>query len=321
MKKTSLIILTFALLLLAGCGHNANFVASGKVFKIGSEGVGLLYVNGLVAVNGTRENSESVIEAGDNDSLSGVPSSDAKTLRTVRFRTGPQLNGYLVKLAKENPEAANAYVKQMYKLNTNTWDVKETMPTGGNSAKSGVSKADKSSDKADSGEKTDDAKDAVDKIVNSDYIQSLIEKVKKYYKDNGKETKEGTEEVDYGAIPKFDKDGRYTELYIYEELADQKAIAEALLKFDDGGRKFETGETYKTTLEHFLDRLEKVRKFGGTTKTAMRVNYAEIKDGKLVDLYYIMFEGDRVYDVDCPSCYSIENAKYNDDGTPIYQNK
>ena len=319
-KITCLTIAFVTACLLTGCGHNANFVASGKVFKIGSEGVGLLYVNGLVAVNGTRENSESVIEAGDNDSLSGAPSSDAKTLRTVRFRTGPQLNGYLVKLAKENPEAANAYVKQMYKLNTNVWDVKETIPGGSSKSKSsGKSEKKESSDESSEKSGSSDAvKDTIDKIKDSDYIQSLIEKVKSLDKKNGTEGQSGKADADdYAKTPEFAADGNYTDLYIYETVDEQRKMAQILAKLDDGGRKFETGETYKQTLEHFLDRLDKVEKWGGVN-TAMRLKYATIEGGKLTGLLYIMFEDDRVFDVDCPSCHSIENAVYDDDGNPVY---
>lgn len=101
-------------LLMTGCGHSGNLVGVGKVFKIGNGEYGLTYVNGLFMVNGTRENTESIIETNDSDAL-GNPS-DVKTVRAIRYRTGMQINGYLVDLAEKSPETAVEYVKVMPSL-------------------------------------------------------------------------------------------------------------------------------------------------------------------------------------------------------------
>lgn len=119
-RVTSAIILVLAVatLLFAGCSHQAQFAATGKVFRIGNESANVLYVNGFVAFNGTRENAETSIETSESDAV-GDPA-DIKTVRAVRFRTGPIVSGYLVDLAKADPEAAKAYVGQMADLNKTT---------------------------------------------------------------------------------------------------------------------------------------------------------------------------------------------------------
>lgn len=115
-----------AVLLLTGCSHQAQFAAAGKVFRIGNESANIMYVNGLVAFNGTRENAESVFETNDNDAV-GDPA-DVKTVRTIRFRTGPIVSGYAVDLAKVSPEAATEYVKIMPELNKANVEPVKTEP-------------------------------------------------------------------------------------------------------------------------------------------------------------------------------------------------
>jgi len=116
-------LLAVAAAFLAGCSHNGGVVGIGKVFKIGSNECSILYVNGLFSFHGVRENAESVIETSDSDSL-GNPTAGVAGVRTIRFRTGPQVTGNLVKLAQKDPEAAKAYVNVMPELNTNAWEAK-----------------------------------------------------------------------------------------------------------------------------------------------------------------------------------------------------
>lgn len=130
MKKTMLIVaMAMAVVAMTGCtriSHGVNLTASGKVFKLGGEGYNLLYVNGLMSMNVVRENTESIVETNDNDAL-GNPS-DVKSIRTIRFRTGPIVSGYLVDLAKTAPDAATEYVKGMADLNHAVWDSKQVEP-------------------------------------------------------------------------------------------------------------------------------------------------------------------------------------------------
>ena len=133
MKNTILILILeiLAIVSLASCAkisHNGNLVGVGKVFKIGAGDYGITYVNGLVAIEGVRENSEMVVETNDGDSFAN-PASAVKGLRTIRFRTGPQITGYLVDLAGKNADAATAYVGQIPALNQAQWDSKQTRPS------------------------------------------------------------------------------------------------------------------------------------------------------------------------------------------------
>lgn len=131
MKKL-IITLAASAALLTGCqsfmfSHNANMVGAGKVFKIGAGDYGILYVNGLVAMEAVRENSELVVETNDGDNFANAESA-ARGIRSIRFRTAGQISGYLVDLAKEDPAAAEAYVGIMPKMNKAAWDSKQDAP-------------------------------------------------------------------------------------------------------------------------------------------------------------------------------------------------
>ena len=272
MKDIILTFITVLTLFAAGCSHNANFVASGKVFKIGTEAAGLLYVNGLVAVNGTRENSESIIEAGDDDGLSGAPTVDAKTLRTIRFRTGPQLTGYLVDLAQKAPDAATAYVDQMHKLNTPAWDSKETLNNKSNTRKEG------------------------EKTSTSDYISYLKGKLKNIVGD--KEVK-----------ATITGDGEYKELYKDNSITAQAALTAELLKYaDDTTEMPSSGETIKDCLVHYAGRLAQLKAKGKNEATKITLDRATIKDGKLVYLMLRLKNDDGTYqDEECANCFELED--------------
>lgn len=274
MKDIILTIITVLTLFAAGCSHNANFVASGKVFKIGTEAAGLLYVNGLVAINGTRENSESIIEAGDDDGLSGAPTVDAKTVRTIRFRTGPQLTGYLVDLAKKDSAAAEAYVKVMPKLNTNSWDSKETLNNKSNTRKDG------------------------EKTTTSDYIEMLKAKLASISGGASMPT-----------LSEIKGDGEYNNLYADRSITAQAALTAELLKYaDDTTEMPSSGETIKDTLVHYAGRLAQLKAKGKSEATKITLGRATITGGKLTYLMYRLREDDATYkDEECPSCFELED--------------
>lgn len=304
MKNLVFTIACVLMMLVAGCtkvSHSGNLTATGKIFKIGGEGYNIMYVNGLLSMNIVRENAESIVETNDVDAF-GNPVTDAKTVKSIRFRTGPIISGYLVDMSKVDPGAATAYVSQMYKLNKAAWDAKQ--PAVSESSKKNDAASSGSSAKETSSSTTDKIKEVVDKVKDSDAVQSIIDKVTGE-KDEGKNVING--------------DGEYKELYKDNTIAYQRALANELIKYADDTTKFEaTGETFKLTLTHFLERLEKVEKFGGVN-TAMRIKYATIKDGKLTGLMYVVFNEDGTsFDENCPSCVAIENAKYDNDGNPIY---
>ena len=118
---------------LRGCrsfmfSHNANLVGVGKIFKVGAGDYGITYVNGLALIQTVRENNETIIETNDGDSFAN-PASAVKGIRSIRFRTGPQVTGYLVDLAEKNDEAAKKYVENMPGLvGKSTWDTKFSKP-------------------------------------------------------------------------------------------------------------------------------------------------------------------------------------------------
>lgn len=123
------IVLTLACVItvfVAGCSHNSSLTGVGKVFKIGGEGCSIMYVNGLFTFAGTRENAETTIETNDSDGL-GNPA-DVKTVRTIRYRVGSQITGYLKDLAKISPETATEYVKVMPELNKSVIEPVKTEP-------------------------------------------------------------------------------------------------------------------------------------------------------------------------------------------------
>ena len=86
-----------------------------------------LYVNGLATMQVVRDNTETVIETNDGDATKS-PDMVLKGIRTIRFRTSPYITGYVVDIAKKDPAAAEAYVKEMPKLNVTHWDSKQDTP-------------------------------------------------------------------------------------------------------------------------------------------------------------------------------------------------
>ena len=135
MKKLLLSLCSVSLsFMFSGCAdlmnvsHNGNFVGIGKVTRLGVADYGLVHVNGLAVLQAVRENNEMVIETNDGDGYTN-PAATIKGIRTIRFRTGPQITGYLVDLAKHDTEAAKAYVDQMADLNKASWDTKQQTPT------------------------------------------------------------------------------------------------------------------------------------------------------------------------------------------------
>lgn len=273
MKDIIFTIIAVITLFTFGCSHNANFVASGKVFKIGTETAGILYVNGLTAINGTRENSESIIEAGDDDGLSGAPTIDAKTVRTIRFRTGPQLTGYLVDLSQKSPDAAAAYVKQMYKLNAASWDTKETLNNKSTTKKEG------------------------EKSTTDGYIEVLKAKLA------------GIVGKDKDVKTTITGDGEFKELYKDNSIAAQAAITAELLKYaDDTTEMPSSGETIKDCLVHYAGRLAQLKAKGKSEATKITLDRATIKDGKLVYLMLRLKNDDGTYqDEECANCFELED--------------
>ena len=107
--------------------HNMNQVADGKIFRIGTPEFNIIFVRGTLNTTLGRENCEVVVEANNGDAVTN-PSGSFRGLTTARFRTGPQITGYLKDIAKKDSETAKAYIDVMSDLNKAQWDVKQTEP-------------------------------------------------------------------------------------------------------------------------------------------------------------------------------------------------
>lgn len=122
-------VLVVLALLLCSCrgfmySHNGSLVGKGKYFNVGAGEYGITYVDGLFAVHGVRENSELEIETSDGDSFAN-PTSEISGRVVIRFRTGPQVTGYLVDIARLDADAAKEYVGQMGELNKRKGETKD----------------------------------------------------------------------------------------------------------------------------------------------------------------------------------------------------
>lgn len=271
MKDIILTILAAATLFVAGCGHSGNFTASGKVLQLGTPEFGMTYVNGLMTVTGSRENTESVVEFNDDDGITGGPTADLKSVRTIRYKTGIQLNGYAVDLAKKCPDAVIEYVKIMPQLNTpSNWESKETLP------------------KKSSGEKS----------TSDNYIDYLKAKLASISGGAAMPT-----------LSEIKGDGEYNNLYADRSITAQAALTTELLKYADDETMMPTsGETIKDCLVHYAGRLAQLKAKGKSEATKITLNRATIKDGKLTYLMLRLKNDDGTYqDEECANCFELED--------------
>lgn len=108
----SLTVIVIALfsILLCGCGHNASHLGLGSAFRLGSGEFSLSYYDGLFLSSVNRENMCITAEIDSTVGASYDPVTGSfKGIKSISIETGPQLNGYSVDVAKENPEALSAY--------------------------------------------------------------------------------------------------------------------------------------------------------------------------------------------------------------------
>jgi len=119
MKKIKLFVVFSASLLagmLTACSHNAGGFTVGTRAQIGIDPenmtANISYVDGLNVIDVSRENSEWELEI---DSENGVTvdkkTGNIKGIKRIKRKVGPQVTGYLVDLAKQNPELAALYLK------------------------------------------------------------------------------------------------------------------------------------------------------------------------------------------------------------------
>ena len=275
MKDIILTIVCALTLMLCGCqsfmfSHNVNQFANGDFVRVGFGEYGLIFGDGTVITQVVRENTEMVVEMQNGNDFSGAPTSKMDSVKSVRFRTGPQVTGYLVDLAGVAPDAASAYVGGMSDLNKNSWDTKQTM----------------AQTKQSSGEKS----------TSDNYIDYLKAKLGSLV---GKEEVKAT----------ITGDGEYKELYKDNSITAQAALTAELLKFaDDTTEMPSSGETIKDCLVHYAGRLAQLKAKGKSEATKITLDRATIKDGKLVYLMLRLKNDDGTYqDEECANCFELED--------------
>ena len=99
----------------AGCGHNTGTFLMGTGAKVGFDTQNAIpsisYIDGFTATDVSRENSGWEVEI---DSVSGITrekDGSIKGIKRIKRYIGPQCNGYIVDLAKDNPQLADEYLK------------------------------------------------------------------------------------------------------------------------------------------------------------------------------------------------------------------
>lgn len=117
MKKVMLFAgAVIAAVIMTGCGHNTGTLTIGTRFNAGLDPqnatANVSFTDGLNVVDVSRENSSWDISV-DADSGVSVDSKSGtiKGVKRIKREVGPQITGYLVDLAKKDPEMARMYIE------------------------------------------------------------------------------------------------------------------------------------------------------------------------------------------------------------------
>ena len=261
-------------MLMAGCSHNVGMVGIGTGFRAGGGEYGINYGEGLFGTFVTKDGIKFKAELDSTTGFSYDPSTNSyKGIRSVEYSLPPQITGYAVDFARENPEVAKAYYEALSKY----YDVR---------------KEDVSSDAPlISDEKSKEATTSI-----ADTIREAIDKARSII---SRKEADGGE----GAVFQCNGNCEYSDLTGNSDIEYQLSIAMRLLSYDGYANKFKsTGETYTQTLEKFITQLVQYRALGNRT-TPLRVKCVTVKDGVITRLMYICFKDDgTTFDVECPSC-------------------
>lgn len=108
-------VMLFGLLLLCGCSHNVGGFTIGTRTQAGIDPqnitANISHTDGLNVIDVSRENSEWEIEIDDESGVTvDKKTGNIKGIKKIRRKVGPQVTGYLVDLAKQNPELAKQYL-------------------------------------------------------------------------------------------------------------------------------------------------------------------------------------------------------------------
>lgn len=107
-------IATFGIMLITGCSHNVGTLGIGTGFRTGGGEYGINYTEGLFGTFVTKDGIKFRAELDSTNGFSYDPSTNSyKGIRAVEYSLPPQITGYAVDFAKENPEVAKAYYEAL----------------------------------------------------------------------------------------------------------------------------------------------------------------------------------------------------------------
>ena len=261
-------------MLMAGCSHNVGMVGIGTGFRAGGGEYGINYGEGLFGTFVTKDGIKFKAELDSTTGFSYDPTTNSyKGIRSVEYSLPPQITGYAVDFAKDNPEVAKAYYEALSKY----YDVRKE-------------------DVSSNAPLISDEKSKEATVSIADTIREAIDKAKSII---SRKEADGGE----GAVFQCNGNCEYSDLTGNSDIEYQLSIAMRLLSYDGHANKFKsTGETYTQTLEHFITQLVQYRALGNRT-TPLRVKHVTVRDGVITRLMYIYFKDDgTTFDVECPSC-------------------
>ena len=109
-------IATFGIMLMTGCSHNVGTLGIGTGFRTGGGEYGINYTEGLFGTFVTKDGIKFRAELDSTTGITYDPSTNSyKGIRAVEYSLPPQITGYAVDFAKENPEVAKAYYEALMK--------------------------------------------------------------------------------------------------------------------------------------------------------------------------------------------------------------
>ena len=118
MKIKLFVLLTFIVCIafLTSCSHNVGTIGFGTGFRAGSSEYGINYGEGLFGTFVTKDGIKFRAELDSTTGISYDPSTNSyKGIRAVEYSLPPQITGYAVDFANENPEVAKAYYDALMK--------------------------------------------------------------------------------------------------------------------------------------------------------------------------------------------------------------
>lgn len=272
-------IATFGMMFMTSCSHNVGMVGIGTGFRAGGGEYGINYGEGMFGTFVTKDGIRFKAELDSTTGFSYDPSTNSyKGIRSVEYSLPPQITGYAVDFAKENPEVAKAYYEALVKY----YDVK----------KDDVS----SNAPLISDEKSESSSSNI-----ADILKKAIDKAKSIV--SNKEADEGE-----GAVFQCNGNCEYDDLTGNPGIEYQLSIAMKLLSYNGYDNKFEsTGEYYTNALENFITQLVTYES-KGHKNTPLRVKYVTVKDKVIDKLMFIYIRKDgSTFDVDCPNCIIMDD--------------